>query len=565
MSAALNSLNSSPRTRSSSSPHPHPLKGHIVEFKTIDIGSLSEFMDVAPLEEKAIRRVRTPAGVARFKQPIGSIIIAGLRLPNVRLLEPIYDGWELVQGKNRKKYDVGKDEDGQWRAYGSGGWDDIVAEDPDEEKLFLKLNDLASGPKRKTTTPAKKSKTQAPAEPQVANAGKIPTDLPDGRPGLWVRFTSKRALNDYLKTSVDKDPASYTSPTSSDRIYLVGEHDLAKYLVSNGTQTGLVRVPKHPDGIWNKSTAKTVPDTDDPYGVDSSVGKVASWDDPKKPLTDRIEMAAQQREHAINTGASSAVRKSASQAGRKLIVALADWEDKNKDVSDWDRIRRYSGFDHEALRAAKMITEERRAEFKNPLFHADMGKPMSDDDVAYYDALYRRDINHMDNVLARGNLPTFDPAFPRPVADWDTADNIYERWANSVLQTHGAPYGQRDRQSDISRAAPSNINQHVAEGQEAVLRKAYQDWEAKTGDFKDVVMKHYVNRMAKRTDPNDIPAALQNQLNKVRTEMRELQTDAYELVKDGYRTKGKNLRMIADLKHEFRYIAQALKDIRENK
>lgn len=93
--------------------------------------------------ELKVRRVRTPAGAKRFGQPIGSIIVRDVPMPNLKINEPKFDGWDSVTGANGKNYDVGK-VDGEYHAYGENDWDDLVATASTEDELYRKLNDAAT-------------------------------------------------------------------------------------------------------------------------------------------------------------------------------------------------------------------------------------------------------------------------------------------------------------------------------------------------------------------------------------------------------------------------------------
>lgn len=60
-------------------------------------------------ESKVVRHVRTPAGVRRFGQPIGSIIVRdSVRLPHIEIMDTDFPGWEMVRGKDGEKYYIGK-------------------------------------------------------------------------------------------------------------------------------------------------------------------------------------------------------------------------------------------------------------------------------------------------------------------------------------------------------------------------------------------------------------------------------------------------------------------------
>lgn len=117
------------------------------------------------VEYKVIRRVRTPAGVRRYKQPIGSIIVRDGVLRNLDLLTPEWDGWERVRDRNTgRKFDIGRDEeDGKWYVYGEGGWDDLVVGPVDtEEEAYLILDDMLTPERDRIKVQADKYRSKRP-------------------------------------------------------------------------------------------------------------------------------------------------------------------------------------------------------------------------------------------------------------------------------------------------------------------------------------------------------------------------------------------------------------------
>lgn len=95
------------------------------------------------VEQKLARRVRTPEGERRYGQPIGSIIVRDRPLKNLTLLESMFEGWDLVQGSNGKRYEVGQDE-GKWIATEEGDTDwKPVATGTSLDDLYLKLDKVA--------------------------------------------------------------------------------------------------------------------------------------------------------------------------------------------------------------------------------------------------------------------------------------------------------------------------------------------------------------------------------------------------------------------------------------
>lgn len=101
------------------------------------VGALSGLV-----EEKAIRRVRTPAGVRRYKQPIGSIIVRDGLLRNIELGTPRHEGWEVVRDRHTgTEYELGYDDQThQWIATTGDSWTPIVSA-KSEDELYLILDD----------------------------------------------------------------------------------------------------------------------------------------------------------------------------------------------------------------------------------------------------------------------------------------------------------------------------------------------------------------------------------------------------------------------------------------
>lgn len=86
------------------------------------------FADVL-IEEKVVRHVRTPAGVARFKQPIGSVITnKGGLLKHIEEIASEFDGWDKYKTKHGDFY-VGR-EDSDW-----------IVTDRDDNDLVSKSNE----------------------------------------------------------------------------------------------------------------------------------------------------------------------------------------------------------------------------------------------------------------------------------------------------------------------------------------------------------------------------------------------------------------------------------------
>lgn len=101
-------------------------------------------------EVKSVRHVRTQAGVRRFNQPIGSIIVRDRKLRHLTSLEPEYDGWDRAKGSDGKTYSVGQDDDGKWIATIGDSWDAVVTA-RSEDEVWDALDSHAGGGKGKPT------------------------------------------------------------------------------------------------------------------------------------------------------------------------------------------------------------------------------------------------------------------------------------------------------------------------------------------------------------------------------------------------------------------------------
>jgi hypothetical protein len=139
--------------------------GHPFEAREQGKSMNTELIDRAialseAFESKVVRHVATPAGVRRFNQPIGSIIVRDRPLKNISIVgEHPYDGWTLVKDKSGKEYSVGQDEDsGKWIATeGTDGWDAVVEADSEDE-IYDALDSKVGGGKGKR--PAGKNPNQ---------------------------------------------------------------------------------------------------------------------------------------------------------------------------------------------------------------------------------------------------------------------------------------------------------------------------------------------------------------------------------------------------------------------
>lgn len=127
-------------------------EGHVTSIEMPNQKSVH----MGDLETKTVRKVRTQAGVRRYNQPIGSIIVRdGLPpLDNISVQRGGYPGWDLVTDNNGRSYDVGRDETtGMWVATIHDDWSNIVVDDAkSEEEVYQLLNEAVKGNRRKGQT-----------------------------------------------------------------------------------------------------------------------------------------------------------------------------------------------------------------------------------------------------------------------------------------------------------------------------------------------------------------------------------------------------------------------------
>lgn len=134
--------------------------------------------DLSPMERKAeddaietkARYVRTPAGVRRYKRPIGSIILPrGMgSLDQIRYREPKFKGFDLIEDRKGNLYDIGKDpaSGGKYVVLKHNTWDDQLPPQDTLDKALEALNEKLGGGTNSDAEegekPAPKTKKPAP-------------------------------------------------------------------------------------------------------------------------------------------------------------------------------------------------------------------------------------------------------------------------------------------------------------------------------------------------------------------------------------------------------------------
>lgn len=173
-------------------------------LQKVTTGAVKDMFD--DLEYKAVDRapmhVRTLAGEKKFKQPISSIIIAGVKLPNLRDFETDYEGHDAVQNiKTGKAYVIYKHADDDWSAldHDEPNWDEAIDADS-AENLYIKLDG----------SPQLAKKIDAAAKARGGTSAKKPPPPPKkatAKTTTAKRGTAKvRAASTAKKATAKKEP-----------------------------------------------------------------------------------------------------------------------------------------------------------------------------------------------------------------------------------------------------------------------------------------------------------------------------------------------------------------------
>lgn len=201
---------------------------------------------------KVVRHVRTPAGVRRFGQPIGSIIVRDRKLRNLIGLEPEYDGWDRAKGSDDKEYSIGYDDElDKWIATEGDSWDPVV-EAGSEDEIWDALDSHAGGGKGKRSASGDKPK------PKGKGTGNREDDYGQIKPGDTVIVDGSKATGrnakkfDGLQGSVDSVGSKYARIYTGDGEYIqVPKNALVKNnsgLKSPGDRSTYSGLPKKGSG-----------------------------------------------------------------------------------------------------------------------------------------------------------------------------------------------------------------------------------------------------------------------------------------------------------------------------
>lgn len=128
----------------------------------------------ADIEEKVIRRVRTAAGVRRYGQPVGSVIVGGdSPLKHVKTEKSEYEGYEKYSVGSKPFYT--RKEGGQYVAYDEE--DRVITRKKTEEEVLRQFEDLVERGKK---LPASKGKETGVSEDDTPGGlKKVESDYDD--------------------------------------------------------------------------------------------------------------------------------------------------------------------------------------------------------------------------------------------------------------------------------------------------------------------------------------------------------------------------------------------------
>ena len=283
--------------------------------------------DLGPEEQKAAlegdieskaRYVRTPAGVRRFKRPIGAIILPrGLgSLNQIRAKDPVFKGFDLVEDRKGNLYDVGKDDStGKYVALKHNTWDDQIEPQDSHDKALEALNEKLGGgtnaDKEEGEKPAPKTKKPAPkktpskessndSKPQTSAPSKGNTSTAEIVDGKFVITTPDGKK--HTRTATGKKPYTHAlirknkEGSGSDRYFVNFATDEGK--VHRESRIGAAD-RAHNEIIELPTSGDDAPSTPEPQGdAPASDDNVASSDPRKRSA--KFKRAADNMDRALD-------------------------------------------------------------------------------------------------------------------------------------------------------------------------------------------------------------------------------------------------------------------------
>lgn len=214
--------------------------------------------DPSLYETKTIRRVASQAGVNRFKQPLGTIIVrdGDPPLQNVTILKTGgKSGFDLVQGPDGSRYEVGYDSTNEeWVATGEGDWNDLVVIGAvSEEDVYDELDNVLSKPRKRGASPrdlnlkprkraAKKTTATAKKTPAQRNA-EAEKEFPKGTQINTTVYRAGGKSDEVTGTVIGYDRGVLHVRTDSGHGDLMVERDKARKIKAPKKKTPAKKTP----------------------------------------------------------------------------------------------------------------------------------------------------------------------------------------------------------------------------------------------------------------------------------------------------------------------------------
>lgn len=310
--------------------------------------------DLSPMERKAeddaietkARYVRTPAGVRRYKRPIGSIILPrGMgSLDQIRYREPKFKGFDLIEDRKGNLYDIGKDpaSGGKYVVLKHNTWDDQLPPQDTLDKALEALNEKLGGgtnsdaeegekpaPKTKKPAPKKtpgkepssdsKPQVSAPSKGNTSTAeivdGKFVITTPDGKKHTRTATGKKQ----YTHALIRKNKEG----SGSDRYFVNFATDEGK--VNRESRIGAAD-RAHNEIIELPTSGNDAPKTPEPQGdAPASDDNVASSDPRKRSA--KFKRAADNMDRALDAVDSAKTEDDYRRALVDLEKSTVEMED----------------------------------------------------------------------------------------------------------------------------------------------------------------------------------------------------------------------------------------------
>lgn len=249
-----------------------------MELKTLE--QKGAYDDLFGYGEKVVRHVRTPAGVARFKQPIGSVIVGkGRKLDAIKEIDSEFIGWNKYKGKDKKDYYVGK-EKGKYIVTTPSD-EDLSSHNKEEEALDW-LNTHAGGTSGDDDAPS----TKKPAKGSSKGSGVTLTEMDlkrrGNRPGTTydVRGEDGKSV---AKLTKNQQGDRWLVRPATDSL-TVGGRGPADAMQFHTRKDAVDHINEYGNAAWKTPSPKAVQtrmrkvDQERGRAINAAKGKKSAWD-----------------------------------------------------------------------------------------------------------------------------------------------------------------------------------------------------------------------------------------------------------------------------------------------